>query len=507
MSRYATELGASPGRGAYAEAREGGRILTECRELLCRLFGAENPNHVIFTLNASDALNLAIHGLVRPGDHVITTWLEHNSVLRPLSRLGETDHVEQTRVECDPVTGLVDPDDIRRAIRPRTRLVVVVHGSNVTGTLQPVAEIGRITRERGIVFLVDAAQTAGHVPLDVQAAGIDLLALPGHKGLLGPLGTGALYIRPGIEQQLHTVREGGTGSASDRDVQPDWLPDRFEPGSHNALGIAGWLEGVRWILERGIDQVREHEERLMRSLLERPVRRSPDYACTDPRRPASASASSPCASRDFADPQALSRRLEQDFGILTRSGLHCAPLAHRTIGTADSGGTTRLSLGPFVTERDVGLGGRGAAPSSLASPSRLERRPSRLRHDRPVHYHRVAPRVALGVRHHEHGGKVRLDAVTKPQVRFRAWKGETVRWASASVPARTYSCALSGISPLTSSSAALAKKSHISPPPPSSTITVPPALANDASAAAQAVPSVPSAPGGAAGWSYTRNTS
>ena len=354
MSRYATELGASPGRGAYAEAREGGRILGECRELLCRLFGGEDPNHVIFTLNASDALNLAIHGLVRPGDHVVTTWFEHNSVLRPLSRLSETDHVEVTRVECDPATGLVDPDDIRRAIRPRTRLVVVVHGSNVTGTLQPVGEIGRITRERGIPLLVDAAQSAGHVGLDVRAAGIDLLAFPGHKGLLGPLGTGALYIRPGIEQELRTVREGGTGSASDRDVQPDWLPDRFEPGSHNALGIAGWLEGVRYILEHGIDQIRQHEERLMRTMLDG-LDGIPGLRVYGPRTLAERVGVFSVRLGGFSDPEALSARLERDFGILTRSGLHCAPLAHRTIGTADSGGTTRFSLGPFVTERDVGF--------------------------------------------------------------------------------------------------------------------------------------------------------
>jgi cysteine desulfurase family protein len=370
MSRYATELGASPGRGAYAEAREGGRILTECRELLCRLFGGEDPNHVIFTLNASDALNLAIHGLVRPGDHVVTTWLEHNSVLRPLSRLAETDHVEVTRIECDPVTGMVDPDDIRRAIRPRTRLVVVVHGSNVTGTLQPVGEIGRITRERGIPFLVDAAQSAGHVPLDVQAAGIDLLAFPGHKGLLGPLGTGALYLRPGMEKELRTVREGGTGSASDRDVQPDWLPDRFEPGSHNALGVAGWLEGVRWILERGLDRIREHEERLMRIMLAG-LAGIPGLRVYGPRALAERVGVFSVRLPGFSDPQALSDRLESDFGILTRAGLHCAPLAHRTIGTADAGGTTRLSLGPFVTERDV-----ASAVSALGA---LAQEPQRAR--------------------------------------------------------------------------------------------------------------------------------
>ncbi|MEX1017133.1 MAG: aminotransferase class V-fold PLP-dependent enzyme, partial [Phycisphaeraceae bacterium] len=237
MTRFATELGASPGRGAYAEAREAGRLMHQCRERINSLIHGENPGHVIFTLNTTDALNMAIHGLVRPHsqhNHVITTALDHNSVLRPFNRLATCDGIEQTRIPCDPVTGLVDPGDIQKAITPRTCLIAVVHGSNVTGTLQPVAEIGAIAREHDVPFLVDAAQTLGHLPVDVQRDHIDLLAAPGHKGLLGPLGTGFLYIRPGLEKQMRTVREGGTGSVSEHDVQPDFMPDRFEPGSHNA---------------------------------------------------------------------------------------------------------------------------------------------------------------------------------------------------------------------------------------------------------------------------------
>src|SRR5690606_23135986 len=179
MNRYATELGASPGRGAYAEAREAGRLMYQCRQRLNTLFNGESPDHVVFTLNTSDALNLAIRGLVRPGDHVVTTWLDHNSVLRPFNELMTRDGVEQTRVECDPQTGLVDTDDIRRAIRPNTRLLAIVHGSNVTGTLQPIRDIGRIARECAVPLLVDAAQTLGHLPIDVQADCIDLLAFPG----------------------------------------------------------------------------------------------------------------------------------------------------------------------------------------------------------------------------------------------------------------------------------------------------------------------------------------
>ena len=191
MQRYAAELGASPGRGAYYESRESGRLLDQCRERINTLIGGEDPKHVVFTLNCTDSLNIAIKGVVRPGDHVITTDLDHNSILRPFNKLVADGIATQTRVPVDPVTGLADPEDIRRAIQPNTRLIAVLHGSNVTGTLQDIAAMGRIAREHdGVLFCVDAAQSLGHVPIDVQEIGIDLLAAPGHKGLLGPLGTG-----------------------------------------------------------------------------------------------------------------------------------------------------------------------------------------------------------------------------------------------------------------------------------------------------------------------------
>ncbi len=352
MTRFATELGASPGRGAYAEAREAGALMQRCRERIVALVGGAAPEQVIFTLNATDALNLAIRGLLRPGDHAVTTRFEHNSVLRPLNRLVEERGISQTRVECDPVTGLVDPDAIRRAIGPRTRLVALVHASNVTGTLQPVAAGGRITREHGVPLLVDAAQSLGHVPLDVERDQIDLLAFPGHKGLLGPLGTGALYIRPGLERELGTIREGGTGSVSDRDQQPDFLPDRFEPGSHNALGIIGLGAGVAWVLERTVAALRRHELTLMQLMLEG-LDTVPGLTLYGPRALEQRTGVFSIRMAGFSHPQALSDRLERDHGILSRAGIHCAPLAHATIGTLDAGGTTRLSLGPFVTVEDV----------------------------------------------------------------------------------------------------------------------------------------------------------
>lgn len=357
MAHYAADLGASPGRGGYAEAREAGHILQQCRQRLMALIHGppRRPEHIIFTLNASDALNLAIRGMLRPGDHAITTWMEHNSVLRPLNALAARLGIEQTRVACDPQSGRVNPDDIRRSIRPNTRLIAVVHGSNVSGTLQPIRAIGRMAREHDIAFLVDAAQTLGHVPLDVQADFIDLLAFPGHKGLMGPSGTGGLYIRPGIERRMTTVREGGTGSQSESDYQPDCLPDRFEAGSHNILGIAGLSAGVQWILDRGVTSLWNHERELMHAMIDGLCESGPMPGLTwyGPHGIKDRCGVFSVRVNSFTRPQELSDALEGDYGILTRSGLHCAPLAHRTLGTADSGGTTRLSLGPFLTTDDI----------------------------------------------------------------------------------------------------------------------------------------------------------
>ncbi|WP_428389454.1 aminotransferase class V-fold PLP-dependent enzyme [Mucisphaera sp.] len=354
MTRFATEIGASPGRGAYTEAQEAGALLNLCRERINQLIHGENPNHVIFTLNTSDALNLGIRGLVRPGDHVVTTWMDHNSVLRPLNKLVDDAGVEQTRVECDPTSGVVDPDDIRQAIQKNTRLVAVVHGSNVTGTVQPIAEIGKVCREMAVPLLVDAAQTIGHLPIDVQRDCIDLLAFPGHKGLLGPLGTGGLYIRPGLEKQLQTVREGGTGSVSELDVQPDFMPDKYEPGSHNAIGLIGLSEGVGWILSKGIDKLWAHEQGLVKVMLEGLTSaESAGVHLYGPPGVANRCGVFSIRIDGYVSPVDLSNDLEERFGILTRSGIHCAPLAHATVGTHDLGGTTRLSFGPFLSNQEV----------------------------------------------------------------------------------------------------------------------------------------------------------
>lgn len=351
VRHYIDAVGASAGRGAYREAVEGGRMLARTRDLVRRVFGCSPADHVVFTFNGSDALNLALKGVLRPGDHAVTTWIDHNSVLRPLSALESQRGVEWTAVRVDRETTRLDVEDVELALRPNTRLVAINHASNVTGVLQPLDEIGRLCRERGVLLLVDAAQSAGHVPIDFSRTPIDLLATPGHKGLLGPLGTGLLVIRAGVEVHMQTFREGGTGSQSEQPVQPEHMPDRLEAGSHNAAGIAGLAVALEWLLERGVAAVREHETALSQRMIERlaDIEHLRLYGPADPAERVGVFS----VRIDNLEPAELSAILEDQFGILTRSGLHCAPFAHKTIGTDTTGGTTRFSLGPLLEEEDV----------------------------------------------------------------------------------------------------------------------------------------------------------
>ena len=360
MVRYGQQIGASPGRGGYREAREGAALLGEARRLVCRLINARNPDSVVFTLNTSDALNLAIKGLVfhrlrqDPDEriHVVTTAMDHNSVLRPLNALSALlpGLFKWTRVPVDEV-GIVDPKDIEAAITEDTALVAVVHASNATGVIQPIGDVGAVCKGKGVPLLVDAAQSLGHLPLDVTAQGIDLLAFPGHKGLLGPLGTGGLWLAPGMEDTIDPLREGGTGSRSEHDTQPTDLPDKYEPGSHNTIGIAGLIEGARYLLDRGVETLREHEvaliERFVSGLAEIPGVRliGPSDAA---RRVAVFS-----LVFDGLDPSEAADTLEREHGLLVRAGLHCAPGAHESMGTTTLGGTVRLSFGPFTTSANV----------------------------------------------------------------------------------------------------------------------------------------------------------
>lgn len=351
VNHYARSNGASAGRGAYCEAVEAGEIIDQTRRRIARLIHAPDPLSIIMTFNCTDGLALAIKGIAsNPGCHVITTCMDHNSVLRPLNALEERLGIDITFVPADR-QGLVDPEDIKRAVRPNTSLIAVVHGSNVCGSVQDIDAIGEIARQFQIPCLVDAAQTAGHIPIDVQAANIDMLAFPGHKGLLGPLGTGALYIRPGFEHQLQTLKEGGTGSKSEEPRQPDFMPDRFEAGSHNLLGIAGLNAGVKYILDRTVVDIRQHERELCAAFLEQTnsidtlTVYGPDQI--DQRLGVFS------VSIEGYEPVELAAVLESQFGLLTRPGLHCAPLAHKSIGTLGKGGTTRLSTGPFTTLEQI----------------------------------------------------------------------------------------------------------------------------------------------------------
>jgi len=353
MVDFAANCGASAGRGAYAEARACEQIVATCRQRIATLINAESPDRIVFALNCSEALAIAIRGLLNTapaGTHAIATALEHNSVLRPLNALHVQTGLEPQFVACDSQTGLVDPDDVRRAIRRETKLIACVHVSNVAGTKQPIEEVAAIARQAGVPSVIDAAQSAGHVEIDVQSLGADFVAFPGHKGLLGPLGTGVLYIRPGMEEMLPTMKEGGTGTISEQAVQPETMPDKYEIGSHNAIGLAGLSEGVAWLLDRGVAGVRRHDEALCEMFMSR-TEGVEGLTVYGPRNVADRSGVFSVNVEGMA-PGDLAAMLEAEAGICSRPGVHCAPLAHETIGT-HPGGTCRLSFGPYTTEGHV----------------------------------------------------------------------------------------------------------------------------------------------------------
>jgi cysteine desulfurase family protein len=347
LDRFARTDLANPGRAGHKMALAAEHALDDARHLLNQLFHGEAPERFVFTLNCTDGLNMAFKGVLADGDHVVTTDLEHNSVSRPLRAMELAGRISLTRVQADG-GGTVNPDDVRRAVTPRTRLIALTHGSNVLGTVQPVAEVGRIARERDLLFLVDAAQTAGVVPIDVQAMCIDLLAFPGHKSLLGPTGTGALYVGP--RAQVGAWREGGTGGDSSSETQPREFPHLLEGGTPNVLGVAGLAAGVRYVQEQGLDNIRRHEveltERLWRRLDEIDTYEvfghrdgSRRVGTLSFRHPALAAAE-------------LGGILDQAFDVAVRPGLHCAPYIHRSLGTFPEG-TVRVSPGAFSTAADI----------------------------------------------------------------------------------------------------------------------------------------------------------
>lgn len=342
MKKY----GANPGRSGHRMALQAGQILLQTRQLLCQLFSIDNPFQMIFTLNATESLNLAIKGCTKPGDHIITTTMEHNSVVRPLKELEKYD-IKTTYVKADS-QGRIDPDDIKKAIQPNTRLIVTTHASNVTGTLVPIDEIGKIARDHGILYLVDAAQTAGIIPINLAKLPIDMMAMPGHKGLLGPQGTGVLYIASHVK--LKPLKEGGTGSQSENLYQPEFLPDRYESGTQNTPGIAGLGAGISYILQQGQNKLHTYTARLEKFFLDN-VSQIPGIKVYGPTNMDERIGVISINIKDF-DSSHIANLLDEKYDIATRGALHCAPLAHQTIGTLKQG-AVRFSPGIFNTMDQV----------------------------------------------------------------------------------------------------------------------------------------------------------
>lgn len=337
---------ANPGRGGYRLSLEAGRIVLAARVAVARLVGMPDPARIVFVANATEALNLALFGVLAPGDRVVTTSMEHNAVVRPLRALADRG-VVVTKVSAGP-DGFVDPAALRRACTPGTRLLVMTHCSNVTGTVQAVEELGPWCRAQGILFLVDAAQSAGLFPIDVVAMGIDLLAVPGHKALMGPPGTGFLCVGAGVS--IKPLLYGGTGTRSTSDAQPEELPERLESGTLNVIGLAGLHAGLEFLHEIGLNRCRTHERALRDQLLDG-LRQLPAvrlYGPVDAARHGGALS----FTLDGLDPAMVGYRLDTEFDISVRVGLHCAPEAHRTIGTFPEG-TVRVSPGWFTSHADI----------------------------------------------------------------------------------------------------------------------------------------------------------
>ncbi|HYA14928.1 MAG TPA: aminotransferase class V-fold PLP-dependent enzyme [Syntrophales bacterium] len=348
MDRFGRMSGGSPGRSGHRLSIEAGRVILDARDALARLLGINDIFQLVLTMNATQALNLAISGFLSPGDHVITSSMEHNSVMRPLRAMEERG-VEISVVTCSP-RGELDPQGVLDAIKNNTTAIYLTHASNVTGTIMPIREVRNIARDHGLVFCIDAAQTAGILPLNMDEMNIDLLAFTGHKSLYGPQGTGGLYIRKGLEKEIQPLMVGGTGSRSEFETQPDFMPDRYECGTPNGIGLAGLGAGVDFILANGMSTIRTKEKVLTQRFLDglKSIQGVTIYGPADAARQISIVS----FNIDGIAPSEASLAFDEKFGIMSRPGLHCAPSAHRTIGTFP-GGTVRFSFGYFNTEDQV----------------------------------------------------------------------------------------------------------------------------------------------------------
>jgi cysteine desulfurase family protein len=348
MDQFYRSHGVNPGRSGYDLCMETGQMVDETRALLTRFFNGTDPNRLVFSYNSTDSLNLALFGLLQRGDHAITTTVEHNAILRPLYHLSVHDGVEVDHVPFD-ANGFVDPDAIRARIKKNTKVVALNHGSNVIGTVQPAGEIGRICREHGIHLVVDASQTAGKIPIDVQAMNIDVLCFTGHKSLMGPTGIGGMYVQERVN--IRRTRAGGTGVRSAQRSHLDEYPWHMEYGTPNVMGIAGLNAGVKWLQKQGLETIDAHEMRLMRRLVEglRPIRGVTMY-CQE-------SLENHIAvmmfNVDGFEAGNTGTMLDVDHDIACRTGLHCAPIVHEQLGTDRIHGGVRFGIGPFNTDAHI----------------------------------------------------------------------------------------------------------------------------------------------------------
>ncbi|MBI3813944.1 MAG: aminotransferase class V-fold PLP-dependent enzyme [Nitrospinae bacterium] len=340
------KYGSSPGRGGHKMSMQTDRIIFDVRERIASFFNIPSSSNVIFTFNVTMGINLALKGILKAGDHVITSSMEHNSVMRPLKRL-EKEGVAKTVVKCSK-EGFLNPNDIEKEIKSNTKLIVITHASNVVGTIMPIQDVGEIARKKGIVFLLDAAQSAGLLPIDVQKDNIDILACTGHKSLFGPQGTGFLYIKDGLD--VEPLIEGGTGSNSESDEMPDFLPDKFQGGTLNTPGIAGLGAGIEFIQKEGLQKIRNKELHFAAEIMSefKKIKGVKLYGSPNPAERVSVVS----FNIGEKDPAEVGNILNEKYDIMSRVGLHCAPNAHRTIGTFPVG-TVRVSVGYFNTEEDI----------------------------------------------------------------------------------------------------------------------------------------------------------
>src|SRR6056297_803436 len=346
---YYENIGCSPGRGGYEDSLKAGRLIIETRNTISDFFNVTDLKQIIFTHNVTYALNIGIKGILEKGDHVITTTMEHNSVLRPLNSLETNGFINVDYIKCDE-KGRLNPEKVKAAINEKTKLIILTYASNVSGTIMPVEEIGKIAAENNVYYLLDTAQAAGIYDIDFKKLKVDFLAFTGHKALMGPTGTGGFAVSKKMAAEMEPLIEGGTGSKSDQETQPNFLPDKFESGTMNTMGISGLKAGVEFIQKIGVEKIREHEHQLGKAFLEG-LKKIPEIKIIGPAdlKEQVPTFSITAGDRDLGQ---LSFELDEKYNVMTRSGLHCAPFAHKTLGTFPEG-SLRFSIGYFNTVEEI----------------------------------------------------------------------------------------------------------------------------------------------------------